>query len=80
MGMHHPGKSSSDLSRVLVLNDPPVWLIRNTPWSLWFLDEMWAQEQFVHPGTFVLFHYEQRWGSARLNQSKIVSAPPGFRV
>ena len=37
-----------------------VWLIRNTPWSMWFLDEMWAQEQFVHPSTFVLFHYEQR--------------------
>jgi hypothetical protein len=37
-----------------------VWLIRNTPWSLWFLDEMWAQEQLVAPSTRVLFHYEQR--------------------
>ena len=37
-----------------------VWLIRNTPWSLWFLDEMWAQSQLVNPSTFVLFHYEQR--------------------
>ena len=47
-----------------------VWLIRNTPWSLWFLDEMWAQEQFVHPGTFVLFHYEQR-AMHYLYQSKV---------
>ena len=37
-----------------------VWLIRNTPWSLWFLDEMWAQEQLVSPRTFVLFKFEQR--------------------
>lgn len=47
-----------------------VWLIRNTPWSLWFLDEMWAQEQFVHPGSFVLFHYEQR-AMHYLYQSKV---------
>ena len=47
-----------------------VWLIRNTPWSMWFLDEMWAQEQFVHPSTFVLFHYEQR-AMHFLYQSKV---------
>ena len=47
-----------------------VWLIRNTPWSLWFLDEMWSQEQFVHPSTFVLFHYEQR-AMHYLYQSKV---------
>ena len=24
-----------------------VWMIRNTEWSLWFLDEMWSQSQLV---------------------------------
>ena len=22
-----------------------VWLVRNTPWTLWFLDELWARER-----------------------------------
>lgn len=35
-----------------------VWLVRNTPWMMWFLDELWAQEQLVR-GPY-LFHYEQR--------------------
>ncbi len=47
-----------------------VWLIRNTPWSLWFLDEMWAQSQLVNPTSFVLFHYEQR-AMHYLYQSKV---------
>ena len=47
-----------------------VWLIRNTPWSLWFLDEMWAQTQLVNPSSFVLFHYEQR-AMHHLYQSKV---------
>ena len=50
-----------------------VWLIRNTPWSLWFLDEMWAQTQLVNPQTFVLFHYEQR-AMHYLYQSKVWTA------
>jgi hypothetical protein len=38
-----------------------VWMIRNTPWSLWFIDEMWAQDQFVAPKAWnMLFKYEQR--------------------
>ena len=48
-----------------------VWLIRNTPWSLWFLDEMWAQEQLVHPNTLrMMFKYEQR-AFHYLYQSKV---------
>lgn len=35
-----------------------VWLVRNSPWMMWFLDELWAQEHLVK-GAY-LFHYEQR--------------------
>tara|TARA_B110000977_G_scaffold171728_2_gene223587 strand:+ start:19170 stop:20567 length:1398 start_codon:yes stop_codon:yes gene_type:complete len=35
-----------------------VWLVRNTPWSFYFLDELWAQDDLVK-GNY-LFHYEQR--------------------
>ena len=35
-----------------------VWLVRNTPWSFYFLDELWAQDDLVK-GPY-LFHYEQR--------------------
>ena len=38
-----------------------VWMLRNTPWTLWFIDEMWAQDQLVAPKTWnMLFKYEQR--------------------
>ena len=38
-----------------------VWMVRNTPWMLWFIDEMWAQDQLVAPKTWnMLFKYEQR--------------------
>jgi hypothetical protein len=38
-----------------------VWMIRNTPWALWFIDEMWSQEQFIAPKSWnMLFKYEQR--------------------
>ena len=39
-----------------------VWLVRNTPWTLWFLDELWAQEHLVAPKNTwnMLFKYEQR--------------------
>ena len=35
-----------------------VWMVRNTPWSFTFLDELWAQDDLVK-GPY-LFHYEQR--------------------
>ena len=35
-----------------------VWLVRNSEWTMWFLDELWAQEHLVK-GSY-LFHYEQR--------------------
>lgn len=35
-----------------------VWMVRNSPWMMWFLDELWAQEHLVR-GPY-LFHYEQR--------------------
>ena len=36
-------------------------MVRNTPWMLWFIDEMWAQDQLVAPKTWnMLFKYEQR--------------------
>jgi hypothetical protein len=35
-----------------------VWLVRNSEWSMFFLDELWAQEHLVR-GPY-LFHYEQR--------------------
>ena len=35
-----------------------VWMVKNTPWMMWFLDELWAQEHLVR-GNY-LFHYEQR--------------------
>ena len=47
-----------------------VWLIRNTPWSLWFLDDMLEQSQLLNPTSFVLFHYEQR-AMHYLYQSKV---------
>jgi|TARA_B100001113_G_scaffold327866_1_gene301708 hypothetical protein len=38
-----------------------VWMIRNTEWSLWFLDEMWSQSQLVGAAPWqMLFHFEQR--------------------
>lgn len=38
-----------------------VWMVRNTPWMLWFIDEMWSQDQLVAPKTWnMLFKYEQR--------------------
>ena len=38
-----------------------VWLIRDTPWSRWFVRELWAQEALVAlPPRRSLFHYEQR--------------------
>ena len=38
-----------------------VWMIRNTEWSLWFLDEMWSQSQLVEAAPWqMLFHFEQR--------------------
>jgi len=38
-----------------------VWMVRNTPWALWFIDEMWSQEQFIAPKAWnMLFKYEQR--------------------
>ena len=38
-----------------------VWMIRNTDWSLWFLDEMWSQSQLVGVAPWqMLFHFEQR--------------------
>lgn len=48
-----------------------VWMVRNTPWMLWFIDEMWAQDQLVAPKTWnMLFKYEQR-AFHYLYQSKI---------
>lgn len=35
-----------------------VWLVKNSEWSMFFLDELWAQEHLVR-GPY-LFHYEQR--------------------
>lgn len=35
-----------------------VWLVKNSEWSMFFLDELWAQEHLVK-GPY-LFHYEQR--------------------
>ena len=26
-----------------------VWLVRNAPWSFFFLDELWAQVSISHP-------------------------------
>jgi hypothetical protein len=38
-----------------------VWIIRDSAWSRWFLDELWAQRQLVQmPLLRSLFHYEQR--------------------
>ena len=39
-----------------------MWMVRNTPWMLWFVDELWAQEQLVAPKNVwnMLFKYEQR--------------------
>jgi hypothetical protein len=46
-------------------------MVRNTPWMLWFIDEMWAQDQLVAPKTWnMLFKYEQR-AFHYLYQSKI---------
>lgn len=35
-----------------------VWLVKNSRWMMWFLDELWAQTDLV-TGPY-LFHYEQR--------------------
>ena len=48
-----------------------VWMVRNTPWMLWFIDELWAQDQLVAPKSWnMLFKYEQR-AFHFLYQSKI---------
>ena len=38
-----------------------MWLIRDSAWSRWFLEELWAQDDLVHmPLLRSLFNYEQR--------------------
>jgi hypothetical protein len=38
-----------------------VWLIRDSPWSRWFVGALWEQEHLVAlPPLRQLFHYEQR--------------------
>ena len=37
-----------------------VWMIRNTEWSLWFLDEMWSQSQLVEARGANAISLEQR--------------------
>ncbi|OUS41718.1 hypothetical protein BE221DRAFT_164585, partial [Ostreococcus tauri] len=33
-----------------------VWLVRNTPWTLWFLDELWARERVFEDKRRALHH------------------------
>ena len=33
-----------------------VWLVRNTPWTLWFLDELWARERVFEDERRALHH------------------------
>ena len=33
-----------------------TWLVRNTPWTLWFLDELWARERVFEDERRALHH------------------------